>query len=46
MISMDSITRFAMMTNQHDSIMVVMDKFSKVSHFVPIKSMHKASDIA
>ena len=31
---------------QHDSIMVVMDKLTKVAHFIPVKSTHKTDDIA
>lgn len=46
MISMDFTTGFPTTIQQHDSIMVVVDKLSKASHFVPIKSIHKASDIA
>ena len=30
---------------QHDSIMVVVDKLTKVVHFIPVKSMHKTDDI-
>ena len=31
---------------QHDSIMVVVDKLTKETHFIPIKSMHKTDDIS
>ena len=31
---------------QHDSIMVVVDKLTKVAHFIPVKSMHNTDDIA
>ena len=31
---------------QHDSIMVVVDKLTKVAHFIPVKSMYKTDDIA
>ena len=31
---------------QHDSIMVVVDKLKKASHFIPVKSTHKTDDIA
>ena len=34
-----------MTTKQHDSIMVVVDKLSKETHFIPIKSTYKASNI-
>jgi hypothetical protein len=45
-ISMDFITRLPKSTKQNDAIMVVVDKLSKSSHFVPIKSTCKAIDIA
>jgi hypothetical protein len=31
---------------QHDSIMVVVDKLTKEVHFIPVKTTHKASNIA
>ena len=31
---------------QHDSIMVVVDKLTKESHFIPVKSTHKTDEIA
>ena len=31
---------------QHDSIMVVVDKFTKPTHFIPFNSTHKTDDIA
>ena len=43
---MDLITGFPMTWRQHDSIMVVVDKLTKVAHFIPIKSMHKTDAIA
>jgi len=42
---MDFITRFPRTTRQHDAIMVVVDKFSKETHFIPIKSTFKAIDV-
>ena len=30
---------------QHDSIMVVMDKLTKETHFILVKSTHKTDDI-
>jgi hypothetical protein len=30
---------------QHDSIMVVVDKLTKVSHFIPMKLTHKVVNI-
>ena len=46
MISMDFIMGLLMTWRQHDSIMVVVDKLTKESHFILVKSMHKADDIA
>ena len=43
---MHFIIGFPITTKQHDEIMVVVDKFSKETHFIPIKFTHKASDIA
>jgi hypothetical protein len=30
---------------KHDSIMVVVDKLTKVAHFIPVKTTHKAENI-
>jgi hypothetical protein len=43
---MDFITNFPKNTKQHDSIMVVVDKFTKAAHFIPVKLTHKAANIA
>ena len=43
---MDFIIGLPMSWRQHDSIMVVVDKLTKVAHFIPVKSMHKTDDIA
>ena len=32
--------------NLNDSIMVVVDKLSKESHFIPVKTTYKAANIA
>ena len=45
-ISMDFITGLPMIVKQHDFIMVVVDKLSKSSHFIPIKSTYKTNVIA
>ena len=45
-ISMDFMTGFPMIVRQHDSIMVVVDKLTKVAHLIPIKSMHRTDAIA
>jgi hypothetical protein len=44
-MSMDVITRFLRTIEQHDAIMVVVDKLSKVAHFIPVNSTHKAIDV-
>ena len=44
-ISMDFITGLPMTWRQHDSIMVVVDKLTKATHFIPVKSTHKTDDI-
>jgi hypothetical protein len=43
--TMDSITNLPNTTKQHDSIMVVVDKLTKVAHFIPVKLAHKATNI-
>ena len=43
---MDFITGLPMTWRQHDSIMVVVDKLTKASHFILVKSTHKTNDIA
>ena len=45
-ISIDLITRLHKSKKQNDSIMVVVDKLSKFSHFIPIQSTYKAVQIA
>jgi hypothetical protein len=30
----------------HDSIMVVVDKLNKTTHFIPVKTIHKETHIA
>ena len=44
-ISIDFITGLSMTWRQHDSIMVMVDKLTKVAHFIPVKSTYKADDI-
>ena len=44
-ISMDFITRFPMAMRKHDSIMVVVEKLTKETHFIPVKSTYKADAI-
>ena len=45
-ISLDFITGLPRNQNHNDSIMVVVDKLSKEAHFVPVKTSHKATNIA
>jgi hypothetical protein len=45
-MNMDFITGLSKTMKQHDAIMVVVDKLSKVVHFIPIKSTFKAVNIA
>ena len=43
---MDFITGLAKKFKQHDSIMVMVDKLSKESHFIPVKDTYQAINIA
>jgi hypothetical protein len=45
-ISICFITRLPNSTKNNDAIMVVVDKLSKSTHFIPVKSTYKAIDIA
>jgi len=45
-ISLDFITGLPRNQNQNDSIMVVVDKLSKATHFIPIKTTYKDANIA
>jgi len=45
-VTIDFITKLPQTTRQHDSIMVVVEKLTKATHFVPVKSTHKATNIA
>jgi hypothetical protein len=42
---MDFITKLPRTTKKHDPIMVVVDKLTKVSHFILVKFTHKATNI-
>ena len=44
-ISLDFITGLPRTGKQHDSIMVVLDKLNKTSHFVLVKSTYKTVEI-
>jgi len=43
---MDFIIGFPTTVRQHDSIMVIVDRLTKVSHFIPMKSTFLTSDVA
>jgi transposase InsO family protein len=43
---MDFIIGFPRTSKQHDSIMVVVDKLTKATHFIPLKTTHRAADVA
>jgi hypothetical protein len=45
-VTMDFITRLPRTSKQHDSIMVVVDKLTKAAHFIPLKTTHRATDVA
>ena len=45
-ISIDFVTGLPKNQNLNDSIMVVVDKLSKATHFIPVKTMYKAANIA
>ena len=45
-VTMDFITGFPRTSKKHDSIMVVVDKLTKAAHFIPLKTTHRAADVA
>jgi transposase InsO family protein len=45
-ITIDFITKLPRTIRQHDSIMVVVDKLTKATHFVPVKTTHTMDNIA
>ena len=45
-ITMDFIMRLPRTNKKHDSIMVVVDKLTKVSHFVLVNKTHTTTNIA
>jgi hypothetical protein len=44
-LTIDSITGLPRTRKQHDAIMVVVDKLTKVAHFIPMKVTHKATNV-
>jgi hypothetical protein len=42
---MDFITGLPKTSKQHDLIMVVVDKLTKSSHFIPLKTTHKETNV-
>jgi hypothetical protein len=44
-VTMDFITGLPRTNKQHDSIMVVVDKLTKVAHFIPLKTTHKEINV-
>ena len=45
-ISLDFITVFPLTQKQHDSIMVLVDKLSNYTNFIPMKSTYKYVNVA
>ena len=42
---MEFITGLSKAVRQHDSIMVIVDRLTKVTHFIPVNSTFLASDV-
>lgn len=45
-ISVEFITSFSSKSRKDDSIMVVVDRLSKVAHFIAVKSANSSSEVA
>ena len=43
---MDYITKLPKMRWKNDVIMVVVDNLTKATHFIPVKTTHKAANVA
>ena len=43
---MDFIVELPLMARRHDSIFVVVDTLTKSAHFIPVRMMYQAPDIA
>jgi hypothetical protein len=46
MVTIDFITKLPRIERQHESMMVVVDKFTKAAHFGPVKTTHTTTNIA
>jgi hypothetical protein len=44
-VTMDFITGLPITSKKHDSTMVVVDKLTKVVHFIPLKTTHKETNV-
>ena len=44
-VTMDFITKLPRTNKKHDSIMVVVDKLTKATHFIPVNLTHKEANI-
>jgi hypothetical protein len=44
-VTMDFIMGFPRTNKQHDSIMVVVDKITKDTHIIPLKTTNKATNV-
>jgi hypothetical protein len=44
-VTIDFITKLPRKVKQHDSIMVVVDELTKETHFIPVKTTNKATNI-
>ena len=44
-VTMDFIMGFPRTNKQHDVIMVVVDKLTKASHFIPMNTTHKKANV-
>ena len=45
-VTMDFTTKLPIISKHHDSITVVVDKLTKVAHFIPMKVTHKETNVA
>lgn len=45
-LSMDFIIGFLRTSRQHDYIIIVVDRLTKVVHFIPVKFTYSSSDVA